>query len=112
VDDQRDAPEVERLEPGVEVTDVIDEAIAAAGRLARAPHADEVGSQTASGVGQLRDDVAPEIGRRRVAVQEHDGIAGPDVDVGHVGVEDVQPPPLEPICRREPGRRHGPPPGR
>src|SRR5205814_7570319 len=45
--------------------------------------------------------VAPEIGRRRVAVQEHDRIADAHLDVDEVAVQRAEPPPLVPVCRRD-----------
>lgn len=37
---------------------------------------------------RVRNDIAPQIGPRGVAVQEDDGLACADVHVAHVGVED------------------------
>jgi len=56
---------------------------------ARVAHADEVGHDAATKPGDVRHDVAPQVRRRRVAVQEDDRRTGPDVDVGHVDAVDV-----------------------
>ena len=58
----------------------------AAGDLVRVAHPDQVGGDAPAEVLHVRDDVAPEVGRRRVAVQEEDRVALADVDVGHLGV--------------------------
>src|SRR5262249_42410129 len=74
--------------PGIEIARVIDEAIRARWRLPGVAHADQVGCQTAMIPGHVRNDVAPEIRGRRVAVEEHDGIAAARVDVRHLRIED------------------------
>src|SRR5205807_7855290 len=82
------------------------EAIPAAGGLAGAAHADEVGRQTPTDALQRWDDVAPEIRRGRVAVQKDDGRADADLHVGEEAVEDGHTPPLVEVgCRH--GSRHG-----
>src|SRR5262249_60827173 len=78
----------QRLEPSVEIARVVDEPISSTGRLAGVAHPDQVGGEAAVTARDVGDDVAPEIGRRRVAVQEDDRIPGACVDVGHLGVED------------------------
>src|SRR5207248_814704 len=91
----------EGLEPGVQITRVVREAVVAAGRLARTAHADEIGRQAATGAGEVRNHVAPEIRRRGVAVQEDDRNADADLHVGHVAVEDGHTPPLVEVRRRD-----------
>ena len=59
----------DRIEPCVQVTPVVDEAIAARA-LARVAHSDEVGRQAASDRGDFFDHVAPQVRRGRVAVEE------------------------------------------
>ena len=90
VHDQGDlAREPERLEPGVEVSCVIREAVGAGGRPAGVAHADEVGRQaTAMGLDE-GDHVAPEIRRCWIAVQEHHRRTRPGVHIGHLGIEDT-----------------------
>src|SRR5919109_3073085 len=53
----------------------------------------------------MRDHVAPEIRRRRIAVQEHDRCADADLHVGHEAVEDRHAPPFVEAGRRD-GVRH------
>src|SRR5262245_51746138 len=87
VDDERDPlADAELLEERVEMAAVLDEAIrvrAARDELVGVAHPDEIGRDAASRTLEVRDHVAPEIRRRRVAVQEDDGIALPDLDVCH-----------------------------
>ena len=52
-------------------------------QLLRIALADQVGGDTAPEVGHVRDDVAPEVRRRGVAVQEHDRVTLTDLHVGH-----------------------------
>ena len=91
--DQRDiALEAERVEPSVEVARVIDEAIGAVGGAARIAHPDEVGRETSAEPGEVRNDVAPEVGGGRVAVEEDDRVAAADVHIGHLYARDVDVP--------------------
>ena len=52
-------------------------------------HADEIAGDEATEAGAVGHDVAPQIGRRGVAVLEHDCRAGALVDVGHAPAVDV-----------------------
>ena len=52
-------------------------------QLFRIALADQVGGDTAPEVGHVRDDIAPEVRRRGIAVQEHDRVTLADLDVGH-----------------------------
>src|SRR5439155_15009829 len=90
VHDERDvAPGPDGLEPGVEVARMIGEAIRARRRLAGVAHADEVGGQASALRLHVANDVAPEVGGGRVAVEEHHRIAPARVHVGHLGVQDT-----------------------
>ena len=92
VHDQRHgARRDDRVEPGVEIARVVHEPVGARGRAARVAHADQIGSQAAAERLDVRDHVAPEIGRGRVAVEEHHRIARAHVHVGHLGVERLHP---------------------
>src|SRR5262249_11042423 len=91
----------------VEIADVIGEAIGAAWRCPGSAHADEVGRETAAVPGGERDDVAPEKGRGRVAVQEDDGIASADIDIAHLGVEYAHAPARMRVELRKLGDGHG-----
>ncbi len=46
-------------------------------------HADKIHRNTASMLRQLRHDIAPQIGGRRVAMLENDGVAFAHFGVGH-----------------------------
>ena len=83
-DEDHVALDPDRLEPGVEVALVIGEAITAVRCRTRIAHADIVRRQAAAEGQQMRDDVSPQVGRRGVAVQEHDRIARAGVDIGHL----------------------------
>ena len=47
------------------------------------PHADQVAGDQAAEAGAMRHHIAPEIGRGRVAVLEHDRVAAAVLDIGH-----------------------------
>jgi hypothetical protein len=93
VNDQRHPRERQRVEPGINVTRMVDEAIADV-RLSGFAHTDEVGGKATAFALEPRNHVPPEIRRGGIAVQENDGIAGScfavvngrieDVEVGHV----------------------------
>jgi hypothetical protein len=51
--------------------------------LGRITHADEIGSDAAPELLHVRNDVAPEIGRSRITVQQHDRITLADIHVSH-----------------------------
>jgi hypothetical protein len=86
VHDERDVcGQAEGVEPGVEVVGVVGEAVA--GRGAGPAHADKIWGQAAAQVGDVRDDVAPQVRRGRVAVQEDYRVALAGFDVVHLGVE-------------------------
>src|SRR5262249_59250527 len=57
-------------------------------RLAGAAHADQIRRQASRDACGVRDDVAPEVRRRRIAVQEDDRTASPRIDVCYLAVED------------------------
>ena len=83
-----------RVEPGVQVAAVVSEAVGAAGGGVGLSHAHQVGSQAAGQGRHVRDDVAPQVGRRGVAVQENHGAAGrggraAGVNVGHLDSANV-----------------------
>ncbi len=89
VADEDDPVEAQRLEPGVQVAGLVVEAVVDV-RLAGGAHADQVRREHPGPAGQVRDDVAPEVGGGGVAVQEHHGRAarvGPGVQVGEMGVD-------------------------
>ena len=89
VTDERDVfGEGERIQPGVEVAGVVDEVITAARVAPGSAHADQVRRQATGLLGQRWDDVAPEVGRSRVAMQEDQGWAAAFIDVGHLRIED------------------------
>src|SRR6185437_8035447 len=86
---QRDpALESESLKPSVDITRMIYKPVAPVGCLARLTHPDEVGREAAAESAQVRNHVAPEIRRSRVAVQKNDRIAAPAVDVCYRGSGD------------------------
>src|SRR3546814_5548515 len=57
--------------------------------LVRMAHADQVTGDQPSQPGAMRHDIAPQIGRRRIAVLEEDRIAGPFIDIGHAPALDL-----------------------
>src|SRR3546814_5778088 len=57
--------------------------------LVRIAHADQVTGDQPSQPGAMRHDIAPQIGRRRIAVLEEDRIAGPFIDIGHAPALDL-----------------------
>jgi hypothetical protein len=93
MDDQRHPlVHAQSCEQCVQVAAVLNEAIrsrAAVGQLLRVAHADQIGRKTASQFLEVGDDVAPEIGRRGVAMQEHNGVTGARLDIGRFAPQDV-----------------------
>jgi hypothetical protein len=87
VSDQHDAIEPERVEPGIEIAGVIAEFVGDV-RLARPPHADEIGGKTAAGA-KMGQHFPPEIRGRRVAVQEDKRCSAALFLIEHCGVEHV-----------------------
>jgi hypothetical protein len=84
----------EDLEQRIEVAAVLDEAIrtrAAVGQLVGIAHADQVGGDAPAQRLQVRNDVAPQIGRSGVSVQEHDRVALPHVHLRHPASQDLAP---------------------
>jgi hypothetical protein len=71
VDDERDALEgSDLLEEGIQVAAVVDEAVALVWSRIGVAHPDQVGRDAAAERLQVRDDVAPQVGLGRVAVQD------------------------------------------
>ena len=92
------------LEEAGHVRGVRGEGVGAAlrvGELAGLAHADQVRRDAAAQVLHVRDDVAPQVGRRRVAVQEDDRITFADVDVGHLRPAHGHPLPREGVLGRD-----------
>jgi hypothetical protein len=73
----------------------------AAGDLVGFAHADQVRGDAAAEVLHVRENVAPEVGRRRVAVQEDDRLPGPGVHVRHLRVLDADPRARERVLGRD-----------
>src|SRR5215831_18878488 len=87
MDDQYCVAQLHRVEPRVEVSCVVNEAIGIGRRRAGLTHSDEVGSKTSTKITHMRNDVAPEIGRRWVPVQENDGITFSHIYITHFAIE-------------------------
>lgn len=84
--------DVEIFEQCIQVPPVLDEGIragTAGGQLLRVAHADEIGSNTASQFLQVRNHIPPEVGRRGIAMQEHDWVTGAYLDISHALSQDV-----------------------
>jgi len=99
---------IERLEQAVEEAPVLDETVragAALRQLLRITHADQVGRDTAPERLQVWQNVAPEVGRGGITVQQHDGIPLANVHVGHL---DAKHPP-SPLLIRKLRRDHARP---
>ena len=86
--------EVGRFDPrlgdeGVKIADVVLEAIGDV-RLARLAEADQVRREAMREVGDERNDVAPDVGRGRIAMQEDGdgGFAAAGFPIRHVRIED------------------------
>src|ERR1700733_5977936 len=72
-----------RLEPGIQVALLISKPIAAIRRSSRIAHPNKVRRQATPERQQERDDVAPQVRRCRIAVQENNRISLSDIDAGH-----------------------------
>ena len=87
VNDQCDAfLDTQCLPGGKQEFTMFDIAIAVRPRvieLVRVAHADKIDGNTAALIGQVRHDVAPEIGRSRVAMLKNNRVAFTDLDIGH-----------------------------
>ncbi len=96
--DQRDAVQIQRTQQSGEVGDMAIEAVRLfAHRLFRQPEADHVGDDDATASrGQRRDEVPIQEAPGRIAVQQHDRIAGALIDIVH-------PPAIHP-CEMRPER--------
>jgi hypothetical protein len=84
------ARDAQRGEERFEIAPVLDQGVrirSAAGQLLGVAHADQVGRDAPAARLEVRHDVAPQIGRGRVAVQEDDRVAPPGLDVGHRPVQ-------------------------
>src|SRR3546814_18200768 len=57
--------------------------------LVRMAHADQVTGDQPDQPGAMAQDIAPQIGRSRIAVLEEDRIAGPFIDIGHAPALDL-----------------------
>jgi hypothetical protein len=95
MDDQGDTlAHIQGLEQGVEVTAVLDEPVRAGPavrQLVGVTHADQIGGDAAAEWPQVRDDVAPEIRRGGIPVQQHDGVTVSHLRVRHLPAEDPSP---------------------
>ncbi|MCY1376955.1 hypothetical protein D9M69_644880 [compost metagenome] len=84
IEAQRSAPidahqhyvvQAQRVDPGLQIACVIVICIGDV-RFARATHADQVRREAAAQPAQAWQDLAPQVRRRRVAMQKHEGGAG------------------------------------
>lgn len=88
--DEGDASgQIHRFEPGIEITGMIDKTISLCRGFSGLPHADEVGRKAASVATQIRNDVAPEIGRSRVAVEKYNRLATSYIDVAYLCINNL-----------------------
>jgi hypothetical protein len=91
VHDQGHPLQSQRLDEAVDIPDMVNESILEVG-LVGLSHADEI-DRDAPRVGlEVRHDVAPEIRRRGVPVQEQDRVAGARLHVVQAGTEHVDKP--------------------
>jgi len=71
---------------------VLDERVSIGARvlqLVGVAHADQVGGDQAAPALQVRHDVAPQVRRRRVAVEEDDGGPLADIHIGHADAQNL-----------------------
>ena len=83
MNDEGDVLQVQRLDEALEVLRMVEESVGDV-RLVGSAHADEVGRDGTSHRGDVGDDVAPQIGRGRIAMQKQNGIPLALVDVVHL----------------------------
>ncbi len=79
--------DAEQVKECIQVAAVLDEGVgvrAAVGQLLRIAHADEIRRDTAAQSFQVRNDIAPEVGRGGIAMQEDNRIAASYLDVRHL----------------------------
>src|SRR5690348_12698622 len=76
-----------RLKQSIQVAAVLEEPIGtrtAVVQLVRIAHADQIGGKAASQPLQMRNDIAPDIGRGGIAMQKDNGITLSNFDIGHL----------------------------
>ena len=99
------------VEEGREVAEVVGEAVGKGGHFIRGAHADQVDGDAPSVWGNVRKDVAPEVGGGGVSVKEEDGLAGrrdgANIDISHAGAEDGSILLDKGECRGDFGAGHG-----
>ena len=88
MDDERDVAQVEGLDECVEIAFVILVRVREV-RLVGLPHPDQVDRDRAVAVGHEGDDVAPQVGRCRIPVEEENRLALALVDVVHARAQDL-----------------------
>jgi hypothetical protein len=88
VEHEDDVVQIKRLDESLEVPRLIFHAVRDL-RLCGTPHANEVGGDTTRVGRDVRDDVAPDVRRRRVAVLKEYDRAFPGFDVRHLRAEHV-----------------------
>src|SRR5262249_22070227 len=103
VEDKGDAlANAQSLKQRFEVATMLDEPIRAGpavGKLVGIPHSDQVRRNAAAQRLQIRYDVAPQVRRGGVAVQQYDGVALSDLHVRHLAIEYAPPLLLVGKCR-------------
>src|SRR5439155_18550543 len=88
VNDERHVPQAQRIDEAVDIAGMVEEAVVKVGFVGLS-HADQVERDAAADGRDVRYDVSPEIGRRRVAVQEQHRVAATFFDVVHPRAEYV-----------------------
>jgi hypothetical protein len=83
--DEGNIGETKGMQPGIDIGKMIDKTICNM-RLPGLPHANVIHRKTASVWFEMRDDIAPQIRRGGIAVEEHDGITGTRLQIVHLGV--------------------------
>src|SRR5262249_4819076 len=96
VQDQRHVSrELQRLEPSIHVTRLIDETIDFARRLARPPHAHEIRRETPANGADVRNDVAPLVRPRGIAMEKDDRLAFTYIDIADLGIQHLHATPTQ-----------------
>jgi hypothetical protein len=75
------------VKPSVYITDVVVKTAGSGRRIARASHADQIGREASAGILHVRNDIPPQVGRRRISMQKYDRRTMACIHKAHPAVE-------------------------
>ena len=96
--------QAKRIAPGLQIAGMILKAVRIHRRFAGSAHPHKIRRQATAQSLDMWNDVAPQIGGRRIAMKEHDRIAFSDIHIAHVCVQHAHP--LSWVCINARNSRH------